>query len=208
MACKSQIIREVRKERGSRKRLLRYYEASCLVNGCLNITLRDVYSFHKWSGYCKKCSDLKKINGIDRLKHTTAKEPYLALFNSLLKTCKEKNKTISLTFEEFKTFTNESKCYYCFEPIKWAKHNLLKNGSRYNLDRIDNNKGYILSNLVVCCWRCNNSKGNRYSFAEWFGMTKFFRDKKEADLTRVIEMSDNTDLSGELACTNGVCEIV
>ena len=28
------------------------------------------------------------------------------------------------------------------------------------------------------------------------------------DLTKVIEMSDNTDLSGELACTNGVCEIV
>jgi ribonucleoside-triphosphate reductase (thioredoxin) len=31
---------------------------------------------------------------------------------------------------------------------------------------------------------------------------------KNIDLTKVIEMSDNTDLSGELACTNGVCEIV
>lgn len=105
VACKSQIIREIRKERGSCKKLLRYYEATCLTIGCVNITSRDVYSFYKGSGYCKKCSDLKKINGIDRLKHTTAKASYLALFNSLLKTCKEKNKTISLTFEEFKTFT-------------------------------------------------------------------------------------------------------
>lgn len=167
MACKSQIIREIRKERGSCKKLLRYYEATCLTIGCVNITSRDVYSFYKWSGYCKKCSDLKKINGIDRLKHTTAKAPYFALFN-----------------------------------------NLLKNGSRYNLDRIDNNKGYIFSNLVVCCWRCNNSKGNRYSFEEWFGMTKFFRDKKEVDLTKVIEISDNTDLSGEISCAGGLCEIV
>lgn len=31
---------------------------------------------------------------------------------------------------------------------------------------------------------------------------------KNIDLTKVIEMSDNTDLSGEIACTNGVCEIV
>ena len=31
---------------------------------------------------------------------------------------------------------------------------------------------------------------------------------KNIDLTKVIELSDNTDLSGELACTNGVCEIV
>lgn len=28
------------------------------------------------------------------------------------------------------------------------------------------------------------------------------------DLTKVVEESDNTDLSGELACSNGVCEIV
>lgn len=39
-------------------------------------------------------------------------------------------------------------------------------------------------------------------------MTKFFRDKKEVDLTKVIEISDNTDLSGEISCAGGLCEIV
>jgi hypothetical protein len=28
------------------------------------------------------------------------------------------------------------------------------------------------------------------------------------DLTKVIEAEDNTDLSGELACAGGACEIV
>ena len=28
------------------------------------------------------------------------------------------------------------------------------------------------------------------------------------DLTKVIELQDNTNLSGELACTNGSCEII
>jgi ribonucleoside-diphosphate reductase alpha chain len=31
---------------------------------------------------------------------------------------------------------------------------------------------------------------------------------KDIDLTRVVELDDNTDLSGELACAGGACEIV
>jgi len=30
----------------------------------------------------------------------------------------------------------------------------------------------------------------------------------DVDLTRVIELEDETDLSGELACAGGACEIV
>jgi ribonucleoside-diphosphate reductase alpha chain len=31
---------------------------------------------------------------------------------------------------------------------------------------------------------------------------------KNVDLTKVIELQDNTNLSGELACTNGSCEVI
>ncbi len=31
---------------------------------------------------------------------------------------------------------------------------------------------------------------------------------KNVDLTKVIELQDNTDLRGELACANGSCEII
>ena len=30
---------------------------------------------------------------------------------------------------------------------------------------------------------------------------------EEVDLTKVVEVDDNTDLSGELACAGGACEI-
>ena len=30
---------------------------------------------------------------------------------------------------------------------------------------------------------------------------------KDVDLSKVIELEDNTDLSGELACAGGACEI-
>jgi hypothetical protein len=30
----------------------------------------------------------------------------------------------------------------------------------------------------------------------------------EVDLTKVVETDDNTDLSGELACAGGSCEVV
>jgi len=36
---------------------------------------------------------------------------------------------------------------------------------------------------------------------------ELYKSLKNVDLTKVIEMSDNTDLSGELACANGVCEV-
>ena len=31
---------------------------------------------------------------------------------------------------------------------------------------------------------------------------------EEVDLSKVIEMNDNTDLSGEVACAGGLCEVV
>jgi len=173
------IIREVKKPRGSSSRLIRYYECNCLTKECNSITYRDVYAFKKWSGYCKKCSDLKKINQIDRVINTTAKRPYEALYNNLIKQSKRRNKQINLSLKEFVEFTKQSNCHYCNENIVWAKVNLAVNGSKTNLDRKDNYMGYEKNNLVVCCWRCNNAKGNLFSYEEWYGMTEYFRKDKK-----------------------------
>ena len=37
---------------------------------------------------------------------------------------------------------------------------------------------------------------------------QMMRTLSDVDLTRVIELDDETDLSGELACAGGACEIV
>lgn len=54
------------------------------------------------------------------------------------------------------------KCHYCnIEPFVSTKI-INNNGAEhflYNgIDRIDNNKGYVLNNVVPCCKQCNFAK--------------------------------------------------
>jgi hypothetical protein len=51
-----------------------------------------------------------------------------------------------LTVDEFATFWQKP-CYYCGDPIELV-----------GLDRIDNNIGYQLDNVVSCCFKCNTWK--------------------------------------------------
>ena len=37
---------------------------------------------------------------------------------------------------------------------------------------------------------------------------RLFQSLTNIDLSKVIEMEDETDLSGELACSGGACEII
>ena len=66
-----------------------------------------------------------------------------------------------LTEEQFKELTQKG-CYYC-----GAKPNNVTNYKKYNenyiyngLDRVDNNKGYEIGNVVPCCKFCNQAKSN------------------------------------------------
>lgn len=60
-------------------------------------------------------------------------------------------------------------CYYCGSPPNAVRQtgagDFLYNG----LDRLDNNKGYDLGNVVPCCWTCNSAKkGLSYDeFRKW-----------------------------------------
>lgn len=49
-------------------------------------------------------------------------------------------------------------CYYCSVS--------LLDEMGVGLDRIDNNKGYILSNVLPCCGNCNKTRGDRFSIEE------------------------------------------
>lgn len=101
--------------------------------------------------------------------------PYESLFNSFINSRRREGKIVSLAYEEFVEFTKQEKCHYCWAPLTWTKYNLTRGHNRYNLDRKDNNRGYEPGNLVVCCHRCNYGKGARYTYAEWYGMTAYFR---------------------------------
>lgn len=65
----------------------------------------------------------------------------------------------NLTREQIATLTKQN-CYYCgVEPQQEAKHPHCTTGYIYNgIDRIDNNKGYTIDNVVPCCDTCNYAK--------------------------------------------------
>ena len=84
------------------------------------------------------------------------KFPYKRLYTRLLASAARKNQEVSLTYEEFLKFTKEKHCYYCNAPLEWVKHG--KKANKYNLDRLNPNKGYHKNNVAPCCWTCNNLK--------------------------------------------------
>lgn len=58
------------------------------------------------------------------------------------------------TIEELVTALKGQKCTYC-DSYKMV-----------GADRIDNNKGHAIENIVPCCYRCNIVRGDSFSFEE------------------------------------------
>ena len=60
--------------------------------------------------------------------------------------CKVDNISFQLAFDEFAQFWQKP-CVYCGNAI-----------DKIGLDRVDNNLGYTVSNVVPCCKQCNQMK--------------------------------------------------
>lgn len=129
------------------------------------------------SRLCRRCSNGFKLEKARIVGDCNRRKPYESLFERCLYSANRKGIGFNLSYEEFLNFVKIRHCHYCGEKVEWSKFNLKKNGYRFNLDRKDSFKGYEEGNLVVCCWRCNEAKGNRFSYEEWYGMTEYFRKR-------------------------------
>lgn len=67
---------------------------------------------------------------------------------------KKKGFNNNITFDFLYNIVYNCKCIYCGDT-----HNI-------GLDRIDNNKGHEINNVVPCCYECNVARGNNFSFEE------------------------------------------
>jgi hypothetical protein len=66
-------------------------------------------------------------------------------------TANQKGLEWTLTLEDFSKLATQS-CYYCLCAIT--------NTTGCGLDRIDNNRGYHLDNVLPCCRKCNVVRSN------------------------------------------------
>lgn len=88
----------------------------------------------------------------------------VASFRELLRkykqTARQRGHIFDLTEEQFAELTQQN-CYYCGAN----PNNIQKTRTGYHeervysgLDRVDNNKGYTMDNVVPCCIHCNRAK--------------------------------------------------
>ena len=121
-------------------------------------------------GYTKSCGCLRReitgnknklIPGLASMKNK------MALYK---RSAKNRGLKWNLNEEQFKKITQKD-CYYC-----GAKPNNISGKKKYNgeyiyngIDRVDNNKGYTIDNIVPCCRRCNTAKSNftLQEFQDW-----------------------------------------
>jgi len=90
-----------------------------------------------------------------------------------------------------------SDCVYCGSPPLLNKNSLITKNGKYislnkercekgfvklnGIDRVDNNKGYIESNVVSCCATCNFAKNilSKEDFLNWINRLISFRTQNE-----------------------------
>lgn len=109
------------------------------------------------NGNSNSCGCLQK----ERTSFANSIEKNKAAFNSIYdgyrKKSQNKNIEFNLSELQFKKIT-QSNCCYCGEkPSYVSKTNngiFVYNG----IDRINSKLGYILTNSVPCCWKCNRAK--------------------------------------------------
>jgi len=76
----------------------------------------------------------------------------------------------NLAEEQFAEITQRN-CYYCgAKPNNITDKSTMIGKYTYNgLDRVDNNEGYTIDNVVPCCKTCNSAKGilTAQEFKNW-----------------------------------------
>ena len=119
------------------------------------------------------------------MKTKRATHPSESAFNTLLREYKKRATKTKIVFNipvgKFKELT-QLNCYYCgLPPERSVVKGQGKNGTKFNgdyiyngIDRVDNSKGYIISNCVPCCTICNRAKNNlpQSVFLEWIEKLK------------------------------------
>ena len=94
-----------------------------------------VEHYHKNKEYYKKQNKIYSDSPVKKL-------------NTYKNSAKRRKVEFELNMELFMQYWNKP-CFYCGSEIKTI-----------GLDRKDNNKGYVIGNIIPCCSRCNSMKSN------------------------------------------------
>ncbi len=134
---------------------------------------KEVVSNCLRDGYTRSCGCSRSTGPGSRPSYRCSKQPGSAARKAVLKgyrlSAKYRGLEWSLSDSEFSDLT-QRECEYCGAKPS-ATRVVSRNGSfTYNgIDRVDNSLGYVMSNVVPCCYTCNHAKHNmtRAAFIAW-----------------------------------------
>lgn len=125
----------------------------------------------KYDYQCKECAKLSRRK---YGKTKRARELYkincrtlTGKFCGAKRNARQRNKEWSITKEQYYSLIKDNQCYYCGNKLPEV-------GS--GLDRIDNNKGYSIENVVPCCSICNSVKFDVFTTAEMLEIGNLIRE--------------------------------
>jgi hypothetical protein len=102
----------------------------------------------------------------------------------LLQTAKSRNIEVRLNSHHYNELINLG-CAFCGDTL------IDKNG--VCLDRLDNSKGYLDSNIAPCCRRCNVAKNDMKDQNEFFDWIDRVVAHRDAVIKRMGEYADMTE---------------
>lgn len=113
--------------------------------------------------WCIQCTRAYKSNWVEnngeryhQLKREASCYP-AARFRQGVNNSKRKSLTWGISFEEYVMIVSSGECHYCGELLP-------RTGS--GLDRKNNALGYTIDNVVPCCFDCNTTKRNFFTYEE------------------------------------------
>lgn len=151
----------------SAKRKSAWWECKC---DCGNKELKITHTSALMSGETKSCGCLLSENGKKRSSERIKKfDPYESSLNFIYNAYKKGAIDRDIDFNLSKLELEEiifQNCFYCgIKPFKNIsernKRRNFRTDFKYNgIDRLDSSQEYSKSNVVPCCFRCNQSKND------------------------------------------------
>lgn len=140
---------------------------------------KEVTEFYKRSdGYgnesrCKQCAKDNKRRHYE----LTKSEPHFRWKNTQ-SAAKQRGLKVNLSKNEYFDLIVKP-CNYC------GKNTANEVGC--GLDRLDNNKDYMIGNVVPCCGDCNSGRGDRYTPTEWQIMVNaLLKFRKKINMVSIV----------------------
>lgn len=116
--------------------------------------LKEYAEVHKedLAGYQKEYAEIHKeeLKQYHKEYYQRTKQSLRTRFCQLKSSASRRNIVVGIDFEQYCALVITDECHYCGSVLPCA-------GS--GIDRLDHTEGYILNNIVPCCWECNKRKG-------------------------------------------------